>query len=69
MKRLNYIILILAALIFIYCCSPDVGPVQSPVQDLSIQVNVRDFDGLGESVTKVSYSGNIGEHTEFETGD
>ena len=69
MKRLNYIILILAALIFIYCCSPDIGPVQSPGQDLSIQVSVRDFDGLGKSVTKVSYSGNIGEHTEFETGD
>ena len=68
MKRLNYIILILAALIFI-CCSLDTAPVKGIGQDLSIQVSVRDFDGLGESVTKVSYSGNIGEHTEFETGD
>ncbi|MCI6492938.1 MAG: fimbrillin family protein, partial [Bacteroidales bacterium] len=68
MKRLNYIILILAALIFI-CCSLDTAPVKGTGQDLSIQVNVRNFDGLGESVTKVSYSGNIGEHTEFDTGD
>ncbi|MGN1220889.1 MAG: fimbrillin family protein [Candidatus Cryptobacteroides sp.] len=68
MKRLIYIILTLAAMIFV-CCSPDAGPLQGLGQDLSIQVKVRDFDGLAKSATKVTYSGNIGEHTEFETGD
>ena len=68
MKRLIFIILTLAAMIFV-CCSPDAGPIQGLGQDLSIQVKVRDFDAHGEPATKVSYSGNVGEHTEFETGD
>lgn len=68
MKRLIFIILTLAAMIFV-CCSPDAGPIQGLGQDLSIQVKVRDFDAHGESATKVSYRGNVGEHTEFETGD
>lgn len=68
MKRLIFIILTLAAMIFV-CCSPDAGPIQGLGQDLSIQVKVRDFDAHGEPATKVSYSGNVGEHTEFEVGD
>lgn len=68
MKSTIHILLALT-LAFFWGCSSTSGPLEPEGEQLSLNVSVSEFLLDGSRPTKASYSGEYGDHTEFETGD
>lgn len=65
------IINILLAITMILCigCTSESGDSLSGYAEWSLNVWISEMQGMQQPSTKVSYSGDYNEHTEFETGD
>lgn len=66
MKR---ILIILFAVILIAGCVSDPVPSWDVDSEWNLDVKINDMKGMDQSLTKVSYGGTNGVHTEFEVGD